>query len=126
MFRAILLCISTGLRSTKQERAVALATRNVLARAGDPDAPIEAAPETQPYRDKPAIRRLLDSLPKRIEDWQPSGSCHLVRVSQQATVGDSRGVYPLVDLTMRVSGRTRSIVPAGQGDVPLSKGEDAS
>ena len=84
-FRAILLCISTGLRSTKQERAVALATRRVLGRGGDPDALIEAAPETQPYRDKPAIGRLLDSLSMRIEDWQASGGCHLVRVSRQET-----------------------------------------
>ena len=84
-YRAVLLCISTGLRSTKQERAVALATRKVLARAGDPDALIEAAPETQLYRDEPAIGRLLDSLSMRIEDWQASGSCHLVRVSRQAT-----------------------------------------
>ncbi len=82
-FRAILLCIATGLRSTKQERAVALATWKVLAQARDPDALIEAAPETQPYRDKPAIGRQLEGLSMRIEDWHASGSCHLVRVSRQ-------------------------------------------
>ena len=82
-FQAVLLCISTGLKSTKQERAIALAMRQVLAQAGDPDAFIEAAPETQPYRDKSAIGRLLDSLSMRIEDWQASSSCYLVRVSQQ-------------------------------------------
>ena len=81
--RAILLCISTGLQSTKRERAIALAMRRVLAQAGDPDAFIEAAPETQPYRNKSAIGRLLDSLSMRIEDWQASSSCYLVRVSQQ-------------------------------------------
>ena len=82
-FRAVLLCISTGLKSTKRERAIALAMRRVLAQSGDPDAFIEAAPETQPYRDKSAIGRLLDSLSMRIEDWQASSSCYLVRVSQQ-------------------------------------------
>ena len=82
-FQAVLLCISTGLKSTKRERAIALAMRRVLAQAGDPDAFIEAAPETQPYRDKSAIGRLLDSLSMRIEDWQASSSCYLVRVSQQ-------------------------------------------
>ena len=81
--RAILLCIGTGLRSTKQERAVALATRKVIAQAGDSAALVEAAPETQPYRDKPTIGRLLEGLSRRIEDWQTSGSCHLVRVSRQ-------------------------------------------
>lgn len=81
VFRALLLCIGTGLRSTKQERAAALATRRVIARAGDSAALIEAAPETQPYRDKPAIERLLEGLSVRIEDWQTSGSCHLVRAS---------------------------------------------
>ena len=83
-FEAVLLCISTGLKSTKQERAIALAMRRVVAQAGDPDAFIEAAPETQPYRDKSAIARLLDSLSMRIEDWQASSSCYLVRVSRQA------------------------------------------
>ena len=82
-FQAILLCIGTGLRSTKQERAAALATRRVIARAGDSAALIDAVPETQPYRDKPAIGRLLEGLSMRIEDWQTSGSCHLVRVSRQ-------------------------------------------
>ena len=82
-FQAVLLCISTGLKSTQRERAIALAMRRVIAQAGDPDAFIEAAPETQPYRDKPAIGRLLDSLSMRVEDWQASSSCHLVRVSQQ-------------------------------------------
>ena len=83
VFRALLLCIGTGLRSTKQERATALATRRVIAQAGDSAALIEAAPERQPYRDKPAIGRLLEGLSMRIEDWQTSGSCHLVRVSRQ-------------------------------------------
>ena len=77
------VCISTGLRSTRQERAAALATRKVIAQAEDSAALIEAAPETQPYRDKPAIGRLLEGLSIRIEDWQTSGSCHLVRVSRQ-------------------------------------------
>ena len=83
-FQAVRLCISTGLKSTRQERAIALAMRRVVAQAGDPDAFIEAAPETQPYRDKSAIARLLDSLSMRIEDWQASSSCYLVRVSRQA------------------------------------------
>jgi len=83
MFQAVVLCISTALGSTKRERAVGLAIRRVLAQAGDPDAFIEATPETQPYRDKPAIGRLFDSLSMRIEDWQTSSSCHLVRVSRQ-------------------------------------------
>ncbi|MDE0257510.1 MAG: class I SAM-dependent methyltransferase, partial [Gammaproteobacteria bacterium] len=59
--QAVLLCIGTALGSTKRERAVALAIRRVLAQAGDPDAFIEATPETQPYRDKAAIGRLFDS-----------------------------------------------------------------
>ena len=81
--QAVRLCIGTGLGSTKQERAAALAMRRLIAQSGDPDAFIEAAPETQPYRDKSAIARLLDSLSIRIDDWQASRSCHLVRVSQQ-------------------------------------------
>ena len=82
-FQAVLLCISTALGSTRRERAVGLAIRRVLAQAGDPDAFIEATPETQPYRDKPAIGRLFDTLSMRIEDWQASSSCYLVRVSRQ-------------------------------------------
>ena len=42
----------------------------VLAQAGDPDAFIDAAPETQAYRDKSAIGHLLDSLSMQIEDCQ--------------------------------------------------------
>ena len=90
VFRALLLCIGAGLRSTKQERAAALATRRMIAQAGDSAALIEAAPETQPYRDKPVIGRLLEGLSVRIEDWQTSGSCHLVRVSRQETPRQSR------------------------------------
>ena len=82
-FRAVLLCIRTGLESTKQERAAALAMRRLVAQSGDPDAFTQAAPETQPYRDKSAITHLLDSLSMRIEDWQASSSCYLVRVSHQ-------------------------------------------
>lgn len=82
-FQAVRLCINSGLGSTKQERAIAITMRRVVAKSRDPVAFIEAAPETQPYRDKSAIERLLDSLSMRIEDWHTSTSCHLVRVSQQ-------------------------------------------
>ncbi|WP_419857355.1 class I SAM-dependent methyltransferase [Candidatus Palauibacter irciniicola] len=85
-FQAVLLCIGTGLGSTKQERAIALAMRRLIAQSGDPEAFIEAAPETQPYRDKSAITHLLDSLSMRIEDWQASSSCYLVRVSGRDTL----------------------------------------
>ncbi|MXW65884.1 MAG: methyltransferase domain-containing protein [Gemmatimonadales bacterium] len=85
-FQAVLLCIGTGLGSTKQERAIALAMRRLIAQSGDPEAFIEAAPETQPYRDKSAIAHLLDSLSIRIDDWQASSSCHLVRVSGRDTL----------------------------------------
>ncbi|MCZ0935802.1 MAG: class I SAM-dependent methyltransferase [Gemmatimonadetes bacterium] len=80
-FRAVLLCIRTGLESTKRDRTTALAMRRLIAQSGDPDAFIEAAPETQPYRDKSAIAHLLDSLSIRIDDWRASSSCYLVRVS---------------------------------------------
>lgn len=82
-FQAALLCIRTGLESTRQERRVALAMRRVFARTRDPDAFIEAMPETQPYRDRSAIAHLFDSLSMRIEDWTASSSCYLIRVSQQ-------------------------------------------
>ena len=82
-FQAVLLCISTALGSTKRERATGLAIRRVLAQAGDPDAFLEATPETQPYRDKAAIGRLFDSLPVRIEGWWASSSCYVVRVGRQ-------------------------------------------
>lgn len=81
--RAALLCIGTGLQSTKQERRMALAMRRVFAQTEDPDAFIEAMPTIQPYRDKSAITRLFDNLSMRVEDWQASGSCYLVRVSRQ-------------------------------------------
>lgn len=82
-FQAVLLCISTALGSTQRERAVGLAIRRVLAQTGDPDALVEATPETQPYRDKAAVGRLFDSLSMRIEDWWASSSCYVVRVSRQ-------------------------------------------
>ena len=82
-YQAALLCVRTGLESTRQERRVALAMRRVFAQAADPDAFIAAMPETQPYRDRSAIERLFDSLSMRIGDWQASSSCYLVRVSRQ-------------------------------------------
>ena len=81
--QSTLLCIRTGLESTKQERRVALAMRRVFAQTRDPDAFIAAMPETQPYRDRSAIGRLFDGLSMRVEDWKASSTCHLVRVSQQ-------------------------------------------
>ena len=83
-FQAVLFCISTGLKSTKRERAIVRrdAAGACSEQLGIPTPSIEAAPETQPYRDKSAIGRLLDSLTMRIEDWQASSSCYLVRVSR--------------------------------------------
>jgi len=95
--RAALLCISTGLQSTKQERRTALAMRRVFAQTEDPDAFIEAMPATQPYRDKSAITRLFDTLSMRVEDWQASGSSYLVRVSRQ----EARDRQPPGPLTPR-------------------------
>ena len=81
-FQAVRVCISTGLQSMKRERAMALVMRRVLAQAGDPDAFIEAVPETQAYREESAIGHLLDSLSMQIEDCQvPSCYCQ-VRVSR--------------------------------------------
>ena len=89
--RATLLCIRTGLESTGQERRVALTMRRVFAQTRDPDAFIAAMPETQPYRDRSAIERLLDGVSMRIEDWKASGSCYLVRViSNRPCSGENR------------------------------------
>lgn len=86
-FQAVLLCIRTKFGSTKQEHALALTIRRVLAEAGDPDDFLEVLPEARPYRDKSAIGRLFDSLSMRIEDWQASSSCYLVRVSHARPPG---------------------------------------
>lgn len=79
--QAFLLCISTRFGATRQEHRLALAFRRMIAEASDPDAFLEVVPEAQPYRDRSAIGRLLDSLSMQIEDWQASSSCYLVRVS---------------------------------------------
>ena len=93
--QAALLCIRTGLESTGQERGVALAMRRVFAQTGDPDALIETMPETQPYRDRSAIRRLFDGLSMRIEDWQASRSCYLVRVISNRPCSGEKRIAPV-------------------------------
>lgn len=112
MFRALLLCIGTGLRSTTQERAAALATRRVIAQAGDSAALIEAAPETQPYRDMPAIGRLLEGLSMGIEDWQTSSSCQYARTTSAGASGwgSSPAGSAARASTGHASRRTRKVV----------------
>ena len=74
---------TAGISTLRSTALGGLAIRRVLAQAGDPDAFIEATPETQPYRDKAAIGRLFDSLSMRIEGWWASSSCYVVRVGRQ-------------------------------------------
>jgi len=94
-FQAALLCIRTGLESTKQERRVALAMRRVFAQTRDPDAFIAAMPETQPYRDRAEIGRLFESLSMRIGDWRASSSCYLVRVISNRPFSAENRIAPV-------------------------------
>ena len=125
-FQAALLCIRTGLQSTKQERRIALAMRRVFAQAGDPDAFIAAMPATQPYRDRSAIGRLFDGLSMRIADWQASSSCYLVRViSNRPRSGENRiaplsKAPPSAPLRLSSSGVPTEKPPASSSSQTLS------
>ena len=64
-FRAALLCLRTGLESTKQERRIALAMRRVFAQAGDPDAFIDGdagdSAVSGQVGNRTPVRRLFDA-----------------------------------------------------------------
>ena len=78
--RAALLLMTTWLRSTRQEKRAALGMRKVFTRVDDPGSMIDAAPDTQPYRDTSAISDLFDRLSIRIGDHQACSGCYLVRL----------------------------------------------
>ena len=82
-FQAVLLCISTALGSTKRERAVASRFGGCSLRPGIPTPSSKRRRRRSRTATRTAIGRLFDSLSMRIEDWQTSSSCHLVRVSRQ-------------------------------------------
>ena len=79
-FRAAISLVRMAAFSTMQEKGMTLRMRRIFRNLDDPCSLINAAPETQPYRNEPEIRNLLKRLHIPVMQWETYTSCHIVRV----------------------------------------------
>jgi SAM-dependent methyltransferase len=77
---AVLFSIRSWLFSSWQEKRNGVLMKKVFAQADHAETLIRSAPEKQPYRDEPEIRKLFTRLAIPIKHFQTLGSCHIVRI----------------------------------------------
>jgi SAM-dependent methyltransferase len=77
---ALMLALRSWAFSSWQEKRNAFHMQKVFGKANHADALIQAAPETQAYRNEVEIRNLFARLAIPIRQWATSGSCHMVRI----------------------------------------------
>jgi SAM-dependent methyltransferase len=65
---------------TLREKATTFKMQKILSSMEDSQAFLRAAPETQPYRNEPEIRRLFDRLGVAIKDFRTLASCWVVQI----------------------------------------------
>ena len=65
---------------TIREKATTLKMQRIVRRMGNPQAFIQAAPETQPCRNEPEIRRLFDRLHIPVKDFRTLATCHIAQI----------------------------------------------
>jgi len=79
-FRAALSLVRMAALSTMQEKRMTLRMQRIFRKLDDPCSLINAAPETQPYRNEPEIRNLLKRLDIPVMQLETYTSCYIVRV----------------------------------------------
>lgn len=76
---AALLMLRMAALGTLREKATTLKMQRIVRGMSDPQAFLQAAPETQPYRDEAEIRRLFHRLAIPIADLRTLATCWIVR-----------------------------------------------
>jgi len=79
-FSAIALILRMLLSTTMQEKKMASRVQKLFRRMGDPKALLDAAPQSQPYRNEAEIRRLFDRLKIPLQGLEQFPGCHIARI----------------------------------------------
>ncbi|HSZ56007.1 MAG TPA: methyltransferase domain-containing protein [Tepidisphaeraceae bacterium] len=79
-FRALILLLRVSALSTMQEKRITLRMQRMFRRIDDPHLLINAAPETQPFRNETEIRELLERLALPVMQLETYSSCYIVRI----------------------------------------------
>ena len=68
------------LSTTMQEKMLTFKMQKVFRRLHDPKLLLDAAPQSQPYRNETEIRRLFDRLKIPLQGLERFASCHIARL----------------------------------------------
>ena len=77
---AFVLMLRMAASGTLREKATALKMKRIIRGMENPRAFIEAAPETQPYRNEAEIRRLFDRLAIPIKELRTLATCWIAQI----------------------------------------------
>jgi ubiquinone/menaquinone biosynthesis C-methylase UbiE len=80
LFAATVLSLRSWFLSPVQEKRSAFSMRKILRKMDNPGSLIDAAPETQAYRNEPQIRGLFNRLGVSIKRLVASESCYVVQI----------------------------------------------
>jgi demethylmenaquinone methyltransferase/2-methoxy-6-polyprenyl-1,4-benzoquinol methylase len=78
--RAAALMLRLALSGTLREKTTTFKMQRIVRRMDDPQAFIQTAPETQPYRNEAEIRRLFDRLAMPIRDLRSLDTCWIAEI----------------------------------------------
>jgi SAM-dependent methyltransferase len=78
--RAAAMLLQVGASSSMQEMKAGVSMRKIFRNKACADALLQAAPETQPYRNEHEIRSLFTRLAIPIKELRTLRSCHIVRL----------------------------------------------
>ena len=79
-FRAAILSLRSWALSTRQEKTLAFNMQRIIRKTNHADSLIDAAPESQPYRNEPEIRNLFKRLAIPMKKLEASGSCYIAQI----------------------------------------------
>lgn len=80
LFAAAILSLRSWFLCPVREKQSAFNTRTIFRTMDNPSSLIDAAPETQPYRNEPQIRDLFNRLAIPIKRFEASTSCYVVQI----------------------------------------------
>jgi len=77
---AAALMLRMSLSTTMQEKLLTFKMKKVFRRLGNPKLLLDAAPQSQPYRNETEIRRLFDRLKIPLQGLDRFASCYIARI----------------------------------------------
>ena len=79
------LILRLAVSGTLREKTTTLRMQRIVRRMENPQTFIQAAPETQPYRDEAEIRKLFVRINIPIQEFQSLATCWIARVDPSST-----------------------------------------